>query len=262
MDNAYATNIYGMKPVANVCDQILREIGSVLPVVSMAHVIMEHENVSLMHKHTHMTEIYYILDGKGILYNGDMALEVEKNACVVIDPGKNHKLKNIGEGRLEHLVFACPPFDPNDIVLYEGEDNENGENSGNSENGKDDDSKYKVEKFVFDKKAIEAQDGAIVYELLDEAAQYILGIQIARGVLPARRTATKHYHKMSHEVYYVISGKGRVHLDNKSSAKIGKGSYVNVPVGREHALQNTSDEELEVLCLSTPPFKAEDFLKK
>src|SRR4030042_6527110 len=81
-----------------------------LPKVSLAHVLMEPGNVSLWHRHSNMSEIYFILEGEGILYHGDKALQAENGAYLLLPPDTPHKLRNTGNSALEHLVLAVPPF--------------------------------------------------------------------------------------------------------------------------------------------------------
>jgi mannose-6-phosphate isomerase-like protein (cupin superfamily) len=77
MKNPSVINTYDLQPVANVCNQELREVIS-LARASVAHVIMQPQAISLSHKHQKMREIYYILSGKGIFYKDDVRLEVGK----------------------------------------------------------------------------------------------------------------------------------------------------------------------------------------
>ncbi|PIN69218.1 hypothetical protein COV93_06435 [Candidatus Woesearchaeota archaeon CG11_big_fil_rev_8_21_14_0_20_43_8] len=232
--------IYDLLPVANVCDQVLREVIS-FGNVSMAHVLMDRGNVSLLHRHQKMTEVYFVLDGTGVLHHGDMSLSVQKGAYLVIPPKVPHKLKNPGGSRLEHLVLAIPPFDPADVEVMD-------------DPGID----AIPEIFSYDSPLMIASDGAMVRELMvaDERKQY--GISLALGTLPAYRKAKRHHHKVSEEVYYVMSGSGKAIVDDKTF-EVRKGSVIHVPVNAEHALECGSDD-LEVLCIASPAYMDEDFL--
>ena len=107
-------DVYELPTADNVCNQILREVIS-LPKVSMAHVTMNPGNVSFWHQHSKMSEIYFVLEGDGILYYGDKSIKAEKGAYLMLPPKMPHKLRNTGNSNLEHLVLAIPPFDPNDV---------------------------------------------------------------------------------------------------------------------------------------------------
>ena len=209
----------------------------------MAHVIMNEGNVSLLHKHLKMTEIYFILEGEGILYHGDKALQVEKGSYLVIPPDTPHKLKNIGESNLEHLVFAIPPFNPEDIEIIKETSTEN----------------ITPTKFNYDKAPITALDGALIYELMSREEREQLDLSLAVGFLPPCKKSIPHYHKNSEELYYVIDGCGKVKIGDQYF-EIKRGSVVYIPTNKVHALENESDsKKLEVLCISSPAYKEEDF---
>ena len=239
---ASVLNVYDLPEVPNVCEQILREVIK-LPSLSMAHVIMNKGNVSLLHNHKKTRETYFILEGQGILYRDDESIEVTKPAFLTIPTGISHKLRNVGNGDLEHFVFAYPPLNPEDVFLIEDGKNE---------------PKSKV-KYAFNKKPFSAMDGALVYELDSQQERRENGVAFAYGTLSPRRQALKHFHRISDEIYYIISGNGRINL-GYSVYPVSKGSAVYVPINTVHDLENTEQEELEVLCLSIPPYQGNDFI--
>lgn len=237
-------DVYELPGVSNVCHQILREVIS-LSNVSMAHVIMNESNVSLWHKHSKMTEVYFILNGNGIFYHGNEALLVETGAYIVLPPNTPHKLRNTGEYSLEHLVFAIPPFDSSDVEILDEDITED----------------INPKKFNCNKPPITALDGALIYELMSAEERKGLDVALAFGSLPPRRKAIPHYHRISEEIYYVTNGLGKV-MVGEQTFEVKKGSVVYVPTNRVHALENRSDsEELRILCVSSPSYTEEDFLK-
>ncbi|MBW3018588.1 cupin domain-containing protein [Candidatus Woesearchaeota archaeon] len=235
-------NVRDLPPVENVCNQILREVIS-LPKVSMAHVTMKPDDVSLWHQHSRMTEIYLILDGEGILYHGNKALHAEKGAYLVIPPNTPHKLRNTGNYALEHLVFAIPPFDPEDVEIVHG-------SPGDSA----------PERFSHDTPPVKALDGALVYELMSAEERRQLDVALAVGFLPPNREATPHLHRISDEVYYVIDGFGKART-GQHNFEVKKDSVIYVPKGHVHALESGS-EGLSILCVSSPAYTEEDFILK
>ncbi|MFC1632585.1 cupin domain-containing protein [Patescibacteria group bacterium] len=246
MDKSEIIEIYDLPTVDNVCNQILREVIS-LPKVSMAHVIMNPKNVSLWHRHSRMSEVYFILSGEGVLYYGDRALKVKKGAHLVLPPKTPHKLKNTGKKDLVHLVFAVPPFDSEDVELLKESSQTN---------------KSQIKTFKQDQAPIMAQDGAEIYELISNKERKALDVALAVGLLPPNRKAVSHLHKVSEEVYYIISGKGKIKVGN-IDYKVRADSVVHVPINAVHALENESgSEDLEVLCLSSPAYSDEDFILK
>ncbi len=216
-----------------------------MPNVSMAHVIMNKGNISLWHKHSKMTEVYFILKGTGILYHGNRALRVETGAYLVLPPNTPHKLRNTGKCDLEHLVFAIPPFDSNDVEILDEDITEN----------------ITPKKFNYNKPSITALDGALIYELMDAEERKDLDVALAVGFLPPRKKATPHYHHISEEIYYVTGGLGKAMI-GEQTFEVKKGSVVYVPTNSVHALENRSDSEgLRILCVSSPSYTEEDFLK-
>ncbi|MBW2997223.1 cupin domain-containing protein, partial [Candidatus Woesearchaeota archaeon] len=181
--------------------------------------------------------------GEGVLYHSNKALRVKKGAYLVIPPQIPHKLWNTGVGSLEHLVFSSPPFNPSDVLIID-------ESRKTSE--------PKIEKFNSNADLKKAMDGAIVHELLSRQDQIMLSTGLALGYLPPRKTATRHKHDISEEVYYVMEGKGTVAVRNMVQ-EVKPGTVVYLPTGVHHGLENTSHRKLEVMCLSSPPYSNSDF---
>lgn len=247
MNNSKFIDIYQLPIASNVCNQILREVIKlplINPVISMAHVTMAPNNVSLWHQHKIMYEIYFIINGEGILYYNNKSLKVQKGAYLILPPNTPHKLKNTGNTDLEHLVFAIPTFNPNDVEILNDCANET----------------MDPEIFKYEKPPMTALDGALIYELTDISTRNKLNIALATGFLPKSRKAIPHYHKISEEIYYICSGIGRIIVGDECF-NVTKGSTVYIPTNTIHALENKSDtEELYVLCITSPAYTKEDFL--
>ena len=111
-------DIYKLPEVPNVCRQILREAWQSKN-VSVAHVIMRPKEVSLSHKHMKFTELYYILEGEGVMWLGEEKFGVKEGSLVEVRPNTAHKLENTGKSTLKHLVISTPAFSPDDVVLLE-----------------------------------------------------------------------------------------------------------------------------------------------
>jgi len=195
----FVLNVYDLPTVDNICNQVLREAIQ-LQKFSMAHVIVRQGDVSSLHDHHNMKELYFILNGRGKLYVNNKVFEVQKGAYVPIPFNSPHKLKNTGKGQLEHLVFAIPPFNPDDVHLIE-------EKKPGS---------FQIMPLPPNAREFEALDGATVYELGSEKEREKDDVGFAAGFLPVNKTAKPHYHKASEEIYYVICGQGRVKLDDKA----------------------------------------------
>ena len=164
MTNPKLIDVYDLPTVDNVCNQILREVLS-LPKVSMAHVTMKPGNTSLWHQHSRMSEIYFVLDGEGVLFYGNKSIIAKRGTYLMLPPKTPHKLRNTGNSDLEHLVFAIPPFDPKDVELLDDFANE----------------KDVPEIFDYEKPPITALDGALIYELIPPNERNRLDVALAVG---------------------------------------------------------------------------------
>lgn len=112
-------SVHSKQPVANVCQQELRELLHIDETASLAHVIMQPGSASLLHRHETLTETYYILSGKGEITIGERTRPVQTDDLILVPPHAPHRLRNTGETELIHLVFCVPKFDPSDVLLLE-----------------------------------------------------------------------------------------------------------------------------------------------
>jgi mannose-6-phosphate isomerase-like protein (cupin superfamily) len=69
------------------------------------------------------------------------------------------------------------------------------------------------------------------------------------------RTAERHYHARTAEVYYVLRGTGKVELDGQWSA-VEPGSVVHIPAGVRHRV--VADGEIETVVVAVPAFDPGD----
>jgi len=69
------------------------------------------------HYHNVSDEIYYILQGIGILEMEGKVKEVREKDCVFIPVRHRHKIKNIGKVPLKILCISCPPYSHDGTVL-------------------------------------------------------------------------------------------------------------------------------------------------
>ncbi|MBV8731361.1 MAG: cupin domain-containing protein [Acidobacteriia bacterium] len=70
-------------------------------------------------------------------------------------------------------------------------------------------------------------------------------------VAPGDKVRPAHSHPHSEEVIYILSGSGRVLVDGEI-APVRAGSAVLFPQGKPHMLENTSAEEMKVVCFFAP----------
>lgn len=70
-------------------------------------------------------------------------------------------------------------------------------------------------------------------------------------ILPPGRTSSAHSHETEQEVWYVISGQGRVRIGGEE-AEIRPDTVVVAPPGVVHQLINDGEEDLKAIWLFTP----------
>jgi mannose-6-phosphate isomerase-like protein (cupin superfamily) len=102
-----------------------------------------------------------------------------------------------------------------------------------------------------------AGDGSILRELLHpDKADVHIRYSLARATVAPGCTTTPHKLKSS-EVYYIIAGKGLVHIDDKSF-EVGPGFTVYIRPNSVQYIENTGDDELIFLCIVDPAWRQKD----
>jgi mannose-6-phosphate isomerase-like protein (cupin superfamily) len=101
-----------------------------------------------------------------------------------------------------------------------------------------------------------AGDGSKLKEILHPDKQPVdIRYSIARAsVRPGEGTLP---HTLSNaEVYYIISGCGRMHIGNEAK-DVGENDAVYVPAGAIQSIENTGAGNLEFLCIVDPAWQPE-----
>jgi mannose-6-phosphate isomerase-like protein (cupin superfamily) len=102
----------------------------------------------------------------------------------------------------------------------------------------------------------EAADMTILRELLHPVNDGIdIGYSLASARLPLGEASLPH--KLSgSELYYIISGKGRLYVNDESS-ELNPGDSALVPPNAEQFIENIGAEELVFLCIVEPYWRPE-----
>ena len=99
------------------------------------------------------------------------------------------------------------------------------------------------------------KDGSTIRSILDLSNAPVEKQSLAEAVVAAGGATERHYHKVSEEFYFVLSGKALMEIDGKEQ-EIGEGDAVLIPAGAWH--QITGMEETRFLCCCAPPYAHED----
>jgi mannose-6-phosphate isomerase-like protein (cupin superfamily) len=97
------------------CEEILAGDNSILKEIlhplrddlkirySLAQAVVKPGKTTLLHRLKN-SEVYYIVQGKGLMYIDDETKEIKSGEVVYIPPNSTQKIKNIGN---EDLIFLC-----------------------------------------------------------------------------------------------------------------------------------------------------------
>ncbi|MFH1520912.1 MAG: cupin domain-containing protein [Candidatus Micrarchaeota archaeon] len=85
---------------------------------SLAHAIVKPGDTTFNHK-LKTSEVYYILQGEGLMYIERETKEVYAGQAIYVPPGHSQKIKNTGNTDLIFLVIVDPAWKKEDEVVYE-----------------------------------------------------------------------------------------------------------------------------------------------
>jgi mannose-6-phosphate isomerase-like protein (cupin superfamily) len=75
--------------------------------------------------------------------------------------------------------------------------------------------------------------------------------------VPTGRETLEHLHRTTEEIYYFVSGRGRMRL-GAETGDVAAGDCVVIPPGTPHKLWAAPDADLVLLCACAPPYRDDD----
>lgn len=106
-------------------------------------------------------------------------------------------------------------------------------------------------------KIITALDNTKVREILNpehDSQNFTLNYSLAHAVLkPGEKSLPHKFHKAS-EVYYILKGRGIIHIDDET-AEVLPDYSVYIPPQAIQWIENQGKEDLEFLCIVDPAWK-------
>ena len=99
------------------------------------------------------------------------------------------------------------------------------------------------------------KDGSTIRSILDLSNAPVKEQSLAEATIPAGGATERHYHKLSEEFYFILSGGGIMEIDGETR-EVCEGDAVLIPAGAWH--QITAREDLQFLCCCAPPYSHED----
>ncbi|MBM3460390.1 MAG: cupin domain-containing protein [Armatimonadetes bacterium] len=82
-----------------------------------------------------------------------------------------------------------------------------------------------------------------------------LSFSLAHAILPPGARSLRHHLEGSAEVYYILNGRGVMHVGEESRA-VGPGDTLLIPAGAVQFLENPGPEEIHFLALVEPAWEA------
>jgi mannose-6-phosphate isomerase-like protein (cupin superfamily) len=80
---------------------------------------------------------------------------------------------------------------------------------------------------------------------------------LAEATVPPGGQTAEHYHPRTEEIYYFVSGQGRMRL-GEAEAEVAAGECVVIAPGTVHKLWATGSQPLVLLCCCAPPYSDAD----
>jgi mannose-6-phosphate isomerase-like protein (cupin superfamily) len=103
-------------------------------------------------------------------------------------------------------------------------------------------------------------DETILCELLHpekENKDLKINFSIAHAILKISESSLPHKLKTSVEIYYILQGKGIMHIDDEAE-EVHSGQIIYIPENSKQYIENIGNEELKFLCIVNPMWKEED----
>ncbi len=108
-----------------------------------------------------------------------------------------------------------------------------------------------------DRDPINALDNTTIREILNpkhESQTLILNYSLAHAtVKPGEKSLPHKFHEAS-EVYYILKGKGLMHIDDET-ADVSHGDTIYIPPCAVQWIENIGSDNLEFLCIVDPAWK-------
>ena len=105
--------------------------------------------------------------------------------------------------------------------------------------------------------AFTTKDGSEIRELLAHRNSCIAKQSLAEARLAPGQQTTPHYHIQTEEIYYILTGSGRMRIDCEERAVVA-GDAIAIPPGAVHTITNTGGETLKFLCCCAPAYEHAD----
>ncbi len=101
--------------------------------------------------------------------------------------------------------------------------------------------------------------GSEIRPLLDRTNSSIERCSLAEELLPPGAMVGRHHHLETEEVYYILSGTGRMTIGDEIE-EVKSGDAVFIPRGNIHSLENTGTDDMKILLVCGPAYEVSDHI--
>lgn len=119
------TSLQNCPPFTTADGSTIREVfnprNSALLNGSLAHATLEAGQKTARHFHPKAEEIYFVLQGRGLMEVDGQRCEVGVGEAVAIPSGAKHQIEATGGEKLEFLCCCAPAYSHEDTILCENE---------------------------------------------------------------------------------------------------------------------------------------------
>lgn len=106
-------------------------------------------------------------------------------------------------------------------------------------------------------KPFTTKDGSTVRSLLDRTNSSAADQSLAEATVMPGQATEPHRHLETEEIYYVLSGRGRIRV-GEEAREVGPLDAILIPPGTRHTIANVGAEALVFLCCCAPPYSHDD----
>jgi mannose-6-phosphate isomerase-like protein (cupin superfamily) len=105
--------------------------------------------------------------------------------------------------------------------------------------------------------AFTGPDGAIIRELAASRNSSAQKQSLAEATIPVGGTVIEHFHRVTEEFYYILSGTGLMKIENEER-EVGPGDTVIIVPKQRHKITNNGQVPLVLLACCSPEWTADD----
>ncbi len=105
--------------------------------------------------------------------------------------------------------------------------------------------------------AFTTKDGSTIREILAYRNAVVQKQSLAEATIPIGKQTEAHYHPVTEEIYYLLSGVGLMAIEEETQV-VRPGDGIAIPPGARHQIRNIGAEDLVFLCCCAPAYEHDD----